>query len=275
MDKILINLKDYFHSGEGFSGESYFHKTDPDLMVKLFIEGKDVETVEKELRADNIAYSLGIPTPKPGDLITDGNGRFGIRFQRIPDKKSICKACGDNPQDVREYAIRFARMCRILHNTQIPSGLLQDVKQQYLDILDRSSIYTPEEDAWMRKVIAAAPDGTTAIHGDLQFGNVISSGSKDYFIDLGDLSCGHPYFDLGMVLFTSKYDDPDFLREVYHMEPECAAQFWHHFVKEYFGEDADPDEMERILRPYAALKLLIIERDAGAPIPGYHWLIKD
>ena len=47
------------------------------------------------------------------------------------------------------------------------------------------------------------------------------------------------------------------------------------FVKGYFGEDFDPDEAEHMLKPYAALKLLIIERDAKEALPWYHWLLKD
>lgn len=275
MNTITIDLNDYVRSGEGFNGESYFHKSDPNLLLKLFPAGKSVEIAKKELEAGSIAYEIGIPTPKPGDLVTDGNGRYGIRFQRIRDKVSICRACGENPASVGVLASRFADMCRILHSKVVPAGTFPCVKDQYLDILDHTDIYTPEEDAWFRSKIAAAPDATTAIHGDLQFGNAISAGGKDYFIDLGDFSYGHPYFDLGMVLFTSKYDNPDFLRKVFHMEPATAAEFWHHFVKAYFGPEADPDDIEKILRPYAALKLLIIERDSGAAIPGYHWLIKD
>lgn len=126
----------------------------------------------------------------------------------------------------------------------------------------------------VERFIKSAPDGDTAIHGDLQYSNAIMSDSGEYFIDLGDFCCGHPYFDLGMVLLCCVYDDDAFIRETFHMEPETAREFWKYFVKGYFGEDADPDETEKILRPYAGLKVLIIERNAGMYFPNFHALLE-
>lgn len=273
-EPIKIDLNDYVHSGEGANGESYFHKTDNNIMLKLYFASAPYEIVVNELELARKVYDLGIPSPEPGEFVTDGNGRFGIRFQRMQGKVSICRAVGNNPEKVEEYARRFAKMCRLLHSVHLDKSQFDDIKKVDRDILSGLDCYTPAERAYMEKVIDEAPDGDTAIHGDLQFGNAIMVGDRDFFIDLGDFACGSPMFDLGMVLFTCIYDNPVFLREVYHMEPETAREFWHYFVKEYYGEDADENEVEKELRPYAALKLLIMERNCG-PIPDYHWLLKD
>lgn len=273
MEAIRINLDDYVHSGEGANGESLNHRTESSVMVKLYNAGTPREKIEKELVFDQAICKLGIPSPKPGEFVTDGNGRFGIKFERIVGKKSFSRAVGENPESVEVYARRFARLCRKLHNTVVPEEGYVSVKQQYMDILSKSDVYTSEERSLMEKIIKEAPEGHTAIHGDLQFSNVITDGKSDYFIDMGDFSYGSPYFDLGMVLFTCLYDDVTFMREVFHMEPETAARFWFWFVKEYFGENADPDEIETMLRPYAALKLLIIERDSKCALMHYHWLL--
>lgn len=274
MEAIKINLEEYEHSGEGANGESLNHRTNPALMVKLYNASADITVIENELKYSGLLFEAGIPTPKPGDFVTDGNGRYGIRFERIVGKKSFSRACGDNPENVEQYARRFAAMCRILHSTKLDKSKFINVKDQYRDYLAHLDCYTPEERAFIEKTIENAPDGDTAIHGDLQFSNAIMVGDKDYFIDLGDSAYGSPLFDLGMVLFTCKYDNVDFLREVFHMEPSTAAEFWHWFVKGYFGEDADPDEMDRKIRPYAALKLLLMERMCGS-LPEYHYLLKD
>lgn len=274
MEAIVIDINDYEHSGEGANGQSLYHKTNPDLMIKLYNLSAPKEIIINELELAHKVYDIGIPTPKPGELITDGNGRLGIRFQRIVGKKSISKACGECPENVEKYARRFARLCLQLHSKHLNQGEFRDIKQYDLDILNSSTVYTPREKEILKSYILNAPDGDTAIHGDLQFGNAIMVDDQDYLIDLGDFACGSPLFDLGMVLFTCRYENLDFLRNTFHMEPETANRFWIYFVKEYFGEDADPDEKERELRPYAALKLLIIERNVGSAIPAYHWMIQ-
>lgn len=274
MKPILIDTNDYVHSGEGYNGESLYHKTNPNIMLKLYNASAPYEIIENELSLAHKVYELGIPSPKPGIFVTDGNGRFGIQFERIPDKISFSRAVGDNPESVEKYARRFARLCLKLHSIHIPAGTFRDIKEYNHDILNRSTLYTGSERALLKKYIDEAPDGDTAIHGDLQYSNAIMSDDNDYLIDLGDFSCGSPLFDLGMVLFTCKYEDQDFLHETFHMNQDTADKFWVYFVKEYYGEEADPEQIEMMLRPYAAVKLLIIQRNANCVIPYYSWLLK-
>lgn len=272
MEAIRIDLNDFIHDGEGGIGESLIHNTDKNLMLKLYNTTADRDNIEKELELARKVHSLGIPTPKPGEFVTDGSGRYGMLFERMVDKVSFSRACGNNPQKVEEYARRFARLCKVLHKTEVPEGMFPYIKDYYRSILKANSkIYSEAEIIRINEAIDNAPDGNTAIHGDLQFSNALMVGDKDVFIDLGDFCCGAPEFDLGMVLFTCMYDNVDFLRDVFHMDPETARKFWYYFVKEYYGEDADPNQKEEYLRPYAMLKLLIMERYFGS-IPEYHWL---
>lgn len=275
MEPILIDLNDYEYAGEGANGASYNHRTDKTLMMKLYNASAPYEIIESELDFARKVYEAGIPTPKPGEFVTDGNGRYGIRFERIVGKKSFSRAVGDDPSRVEEYAREFARMCLQLHSTHMDKADFPDIKEVDLKLLAEDPYFTEEERERVAAFIKASPDGDTAIHGDLQFSNAIMSESGRYFIDLGDFACGHPYFDLGMVLLCCRYDDADFVREVFHMDLETASEFWVYFVKEYFGEDADPDEIDRMLRPYAGLKVLIIERNAGMHFPQFHALLDD
>lgn len=274
MEAKKINLDDYVYTGEGANGESYNHKYDSGIMLKLYNATAPKEIIYNELELAHKVYDAGIPTPRPGELVTDSNGRLGIRFERIAGKVSFSRATGDNPDKVGYYARRFARLCKVLHSTHLNKQDFPDIKEYNMSILNSLAFYTDNERAIMKRYITDAPDGDTAIHGDLQFSNAIMDGDKDYLIDLGDFACGSPLFDLGMVLFTCLYDNHDFMRDVFHIEPPTAEQFWHYFVKEYFGEDTDPAQKEKELRPYAALKLLIIERNTGSAIPEYHWMIQ-
>lgn len=272
MEAIRIDLNDFIHDGEGGIGESLIHKTDSSLMLKLYNATALRSDIESELELANKVYKLGIPTPKPGKFVTDGNGRYGMLFERMVGKISFSRATGENPAETEKYARRFARLCKSLHSTEVPEGMFPDIKEFYRDLLkSRPEIYSEAETKRINEVIDNAPDGKTAIHGDLQFSNALMVGDKDVFIDLGDFCCGAPEFDLGMVLFTCLYENEAFLRDVYHMDFDTAKKFWIFFVKEYYGEDADPLQIEKNLRPYAMLKLLIIEHYFGA-LQEYRWL---
>lgn len=273
MEPVKINIEDFVHSGEGANGESFFHRSDPSIMLKLYNEGAPTDIITGEFELSRKVYEAGLPVPEPGDLVTDGK-RLGIRFQRIPGKISFSRAVGDNPERVEEYARRFARLCLKLHSIHLGKGKFESVKDVDLRLLEENPYFTEDEKKKVADFIRNAPDGDAPYHGDLQYSNaVIASDGSEFFIDLGDFACGHPYFDLGMVLLCCVYDDEEFIRTTFHMEKKTALEFWKFFVKEYFGEDADPDEIEKTLRPYAGLKVLIIERNAGIYFPQFHELL--
>ena len=270
---VLINLADYEEVGEGANGISLNHKTDPTVLLKLYTRGSIQQPLDEWLLSKQV-YEAGIPTPEPGEFVTDGT-RYGIRFRRIVGKKSFARAVGEEPEKVGEYAKEFAGMCLQLHATHLDTTLFDSVKNRYNNLLKKNPFFTPHEKSRIAEFIASVPDTDTAIHGDLQFGNAIFVGEKRYFIDLGDFCYGHPYFDLGMVYLCCKMNDADWTREVFHMEPETAVAFWDAFVPAYFGPEASPEEIERMILPYAGLKTLIVERDTNHPMPEFRAALKE
>jgi len=271
---VKIDLEEYVRAGEGANGASYNHRNDPDIMLKLNNKGADVGRVLRELEVARKVYQAGIPTPEPGDFVTDGE-RYGLRFRRIRDKKSFARACGDNPENAETYGRDFAEMCRSLHSTVIDTSKFCNVKDYYLDMLEPSKFYTDEEKRRIREFIVSAPDANTAVHGDLQFGNAIFAGEKKYFIDLENFCYGHPYFDLGMVYLVNVRDDDEFLMEAFHTTKDVSLRFWEAFVGVYFEGRKTAAEAGELLKPYAALKNLIIERDSKGMVPTLREIYKE
>ncbi len=66
-----INLDDYVQTGEGGTSLTYTHKTRPAL-AKLFNPGSEAEEAECEFLTARAVFDMGIPTPEPLRLITDG-----------------------------------------------------------------------------------------------------------------------------------------------------------------------------------------------------------
>ena len=275
MTPTRIDLNDYERVGEGANGASYNHKTDPDIMLKVYF--RNFEAAAKELELAQKVYRMGIPTPEPGDLITDGE-RMGIRFRRLTGKRSYSRACGDEPERVEEYAREFAQMCKKLHATHVDTTQFESVKDRLYAMLEANPDFTSEQKQKIRDFIASAPEADTAIHGDLQFSNGIFTEEngvrKSYFIDLGDFCYGYPMFDIGMVYLCCCLNDEAWTMEQYHMSNATAAKFWDFFADEYFGKDADMDEIMKKVRIYAGLKTLIVERDTHCPMPQFRAMLE-
>ena len=264
---ILVDMADYEYAGEGANGISYNHRSDPDVMLKLYHPGKVQQPLDEMLIARKV-FAAGIPTPEPGDYVTDGT-RYGIRFRRIRDKQSYARAVGNHPEDVVRYAEEFAGMCRKLHATPVDTTVFECVKDRYARQLEQNPFFTPMEKDRLLRFILDAPDTDTAIHGDLQFGNAIFVGDERYFIDLGDFCYGYPLFDVGMVYCIAFLSDEGFVREAFHMDQKTARRFWEAFAPAYFGTDRPLADIEEDVRPFAGLKTIIVERDIGCPMPSF------
>ena len=266
MEPIRIDLNDYVRTGEGANGASYNHKTDSNIMMKMYF--RNFEAAAKELELAKKVYDAGIPTPEPGDLVTDGE-RIGIRFRRIEGKKSYSRACGDNPEMTEVYAREFARLCKRLHAIHVDTTQFENVKDRYYRLLKENPFFTPTEKDHIERFIANIPDEDTAIHGDLQYSNAIFVGDQRYFIDLGDFCWGNHLFDVAMVYVCCCLSDEAFIQETFHMPKSLAIRFWQHFAPAYFGEDLPLKEIEEKVLPFAGLKTLIIERDTKQPMPEF------
>lgn len=268
MEARHISLADFTLSGGGFNGESYDHKTDPSIMLKLYFPGKIQQPLDEMMLARKV-HAMGIPTPKPGEYVVTEDGRYGILFHRILGKKSFSRATGDDPANVALYASQFAQMCLKLHSIHVDTSQFENVKKRYLRLLEENPFFTPAEKDKIGRFITDTPDEDTAIHGDLQFSNAIFAGDKRYFIDLGDFCYGNHLFDLGMVYLCCYLSQESYISETFHMPKAVAKKFWDNFVPAYFGKDAVQAEIDEMILPYAGLKTLIIERDAGQPQPEF------
>ena len=268
-----ISLEDYVLSGGGANGESFDHKTDKSVMLKLYFPGKARQPLDEMMLARKV-FALGIPTPEPGEYVVTDDGRYGILFRRITGKKSFSRATADHPENVKEYAETFAGMCLDLHAKHVDTTQFESVKARYFHLLEESPFFTPAEKDRIGRFISDAPDTDMAIHGDLQFSNAIFVGDHRYFIDLGDFCYGYNRFDVGMVYLCCNLSPEPFVKETFHMPKALAGKFWEHFAPAYFGSDRPLKDIEEEILPYAGLKTLIIERDMKEPMPVFREALK-
>ena len=58
------------------------------------------------------------------------------------------------------------------------------------------------------------------------------------------------------------------------MSNATAARFWDAFAAEYFGPEADMEQVMKEVKIYAGLKTLIIERDTHRAMPEFRAMLE-
>ncbi|MDO5442629.1 MAG: aminoglycoside phosphotransferase family protein [Bacteroidia bacterium] len=275
-------MNDYVRTGEGANGASYDCISDGSVMVKLYNSDYPADTIFSELDVARKVFELGIPSPEPGIMVTDGE-RIGIRFRKVIGKRSYSRAFADEPERTEEYAREFARLCKKLHATECPEGLFPEAKPQFLRLLEASRTFSGSEKAVIADFIRNVPDAGTALHGDMHFGNALTTLPKGApisdphdlcFIDLGYFARGCPLFDMGMMMNICLYADEEFRFHDFHVTGKQTVEIWKYFVDEYFfgperlaekyfGPGRTFESVNDALKPYSAVKLFLVEYNLG------------
>ncbi|MBO7111004.1 MAG: phosphotransferase [Bacteroidaceae bacterium] len=270
----IIDINDYELSGGGKLGESYIHKTDSDVLLKLYSHQLEELGLSEYERACKV-HDLGIPCPTPGEQVRTQDGRLGILYKRALGKKSYARALSEHPENLKQYAQEFAQMSRQLHQTVPPKGMFPNIKDQYKKEILLNPYMTDKEKEGINRFIDKLPDAPTAVHGDLHYGNIIfTPDGRKYFIDLSDFSTGTPLFDIGILFLQACWMPEEMEMELYHITTKTSRAFWEAFIPEYFGPDAKKEEVEAMVSPYAALRILEVERHMGEPVPFVHPMIQ-
>lgn len=261
-----IDIGEYEESGRGFTATSY-NSRDGLKMVKMYSEDVPSAVPANELKVTEALVRMGLDVPKAFRTVTDGR-RTGVEFARLPGKKSFARAIADDWDNMESYTRQFAQLCRRLHATECDTAVFPPAGKRFLDVVRLSSLITPSQKERVAAFISGVPEMHTCVHGDLHIGNALISGTKHYWIDLGDFSYGNPLFDLGMFRFVSGVDFGDgFIEDMFHISGAQLRDVWGVFEREYFGPEADLEEEERKLEPFAGLySLMFCSR--GVVLPG-------
>lgn len=292
MEKVNLE-KDYRKSGEGANGDSYDCLTDGSFMLKMYNVSYPEKLISDELEVAQKVFALGIPSPEPGCLVTDGT-RIGIRFRKVAGKRSFARMISDEPERLEEYTREFARYCKLLHSTPCPEDMFPDAKEQFRYFLDCDKVFNADEKDFMNAFLDLVPQCDTAVHGDMHVGNLISTLPKGApldsehtvnFIDLGMFARGCPLLDIGMMQIVCFFSDEQFRLETFHLTGEQTRAIWDVFTDEYFysedcaaekwfGTGATPQAVFDGILPYTCLKLFLVEHNCGMLFPHFENVIR-
>ena len=250
-----INLDDYIQSGEGGTALTYNHK-DGKTLAKLFMPSLAADTAVREFRINQVVYEIGLPTPKPIRLITDGE-RFGAEYELIQPKRSFTRIISQEPDKLVPLSERFAVLAKQIHQTPADTTRLPDMRELVRTWIDRLTEFPDDLKVRFHRFIDTVPSTPTCLHGDLHIGNIITDGSRDLWIDVGDFAYGVPQWDLGMMYYSSHFLSPERADNIYHLDNDTLRAHWDAFAPVYYGTNSKEvlDAEVRKLHPFIATKM--------------------
>ena len=250
-----IDLNDYVQTGEGGTALAYTHKSGKSL-AKLYNPDFDIGKIKEEFWTSRTVFELGISTPQPYRLVTDGK-RFGGEYELIQGKRSFSRIISQESERLEELSLEFARMARTLHATKADTSRLKSYKEMVTQFY-LGKTFVPED--YRKKVLEfldKVPDTQTCLHGDLQISNAITDGKRTLWIDVGGFGYGAPEWDLALMWNLAHMPDAEKLDCLFHLPSETMKAHWNIFFSAYLGTN-DPGRIEdatRRLSMFAAAKI--------------------
>ena len=263
-----INLDDYIQTGEGGTALTYTHK-DGLSLAKLYNPGFEADRAKAEFLTARAVFELGIPSPEPFRLITDGQ-RSGAEYELIKNKRSYTRIISQEPERLEEISLKFARMAKELHAKQADTTRLQSYKQRIANFYHEKDMVPEDYKQRVLQFLDTVPDTPRCLHGDLHIGNIITDGQRDLWIDLGEFAYGVPEWDLAL-LWTMCHNMPgDRVEHIFHITHETMMAHWDIFFPAYLGT-SDPqaihEAIQRLLPYYAAKVPYIFHMVFNRPMP--------
>jgi len=134
---------------------------------------------------------------------------------------------------------------------------LPDMRELAGTWIDRLTEFPDDLKARFHRFLDTVPSTPTCLHGDLHIGNIITDGSRDLWIDVGDFAYGVPQWDLGMMYYSSHFMSEERNDNIFHLDHETLVAHWDAFARVYYGTDSQEAldaEIEK-LHPFIATKI--------------------
>lgn len=231
--------------GQGANGEVY--RIDPETVVKTYRNPDSLEEIRHEREVAREAFILGIPTAISYDIVRV-NGSYGSVFELL-NATSLSKLLKESEDNFDYCAEQFVSLLKLIHSTEVPEGLLPDVREDVISWMPSLREFLPAHtyDKMMR-MLEAIPQNNHMIHGDFHTKNIMMQGDEALLIDMDTLAVGHPIFEFAFMFNAFLgYNEltPDGLIGFLGFSYDLANRFWNKTLGLYLGSD-DPERIQTI-----------------------------
>jgi uncharacterized protein (TIGR02172 family) len=173
-------------------------------VLKLFHEWFPASAIEYEAQVAKAVYDSGMPSPKPGELLTLA-GRRGLVYERL-DGTTMLHVFEKQPWRVAALARQFAELHIEMHAISTQEPPPQRERLQY-KIKEAKPLSENLRQAAL-KALAALPGGECLCHGDFHPDNIIMTAKGPVVIDWIDVTSGHPLADFARTAVLVRFGAP-------------------------------------------------------------------
>lgn len=241
----------------GKGGHGTVYRLNSDTILKLYSEKEPLSEIEREIEYARDAFVSGIPTAIPFDVVKC-NGSYGSVFELI-NADTLGNVLNANPDKYDEYSKKYIELINTLHTTEADTSRLSNIKDLYFQWADEMSEFlTAEEIEILHDIIDSIPDRNTFIHGDIHTKNVMVQDGELVFIDMADITYGHPVFDyMGMALthVIAGSKAPARSVQIMGIDYETGVRLWNDLIKARFGSLGE-DGMKQISKLLTAFGMM-------------------
>lgn len=240
----------------GFGGNGAVYRVSEDEIVKVNYNPETYAGLDSELAKAKEAFLLGIPTAISFDLVDCGEGKRGVVYETIKSL-TLGETMQNEPNRMEELTEQYIKQLNQLHSTRTDNPIFGSAKAGYCkQVKDASKYFTEEEGELLKLILEALPEGDRLVHCDAHPKNLMIQNGEMLWIDMEQMSAGHPIYDLiSIAVILNGMRTDEMIMSIAGMTNETVALLKESFIRQYFKTD-DPVMIEKYGSMINALRLI-------------------
>lgn len=231
------------------------YRLDDETIVQKYQYKATLEEIEKEKAAAVNTLKAGLPTVISFEPVMIGDD-YGIVYESM-GTGSLGNLIMSHPSRFIDYLSDFVALEHRMHATHVDTSAFPSAKETISDIYDKAlerDIYTADEVAAVKRMLAAIPESDTYLHLSCGPRTTRYIGDELTLTQVIDASYGHPVLDVSstalQTIIAAQMTPADSqVLLTANTDAATAIRFWHAFVREYFGceTNADAADLDRLM----------------------------
>ena len=238
---------------KGANGAVY--RYDDETILKTYYSKDALPEIKQERESARKAFILGINTAIPYGIVRVGDG-YGTVTELL-NAVNVTRLLCDDPINIDKPVEYYVDLLKSIHATEAEEGDFPDMRETALGWADFVADYLPEaEGKKLRAMVEALPKQNTMMHGDYHTNNIMIQNGEMLWIDMEQISYGHPIYDLisiAVVLNGMRTDE--MMIGIAGMDNATVARLKGCFIRKYFKTE-DPEMIARFGKMFDALRMI-------------------